>query len=404
MMSALKLWQQRVDHFWSEAIRHLRYVTNSGFLFFLILLVLVGGYYYARILQTLPDSFPVRLIMVTLFTLLLSGGAVRTFLQTADQLFLLPYELELGPYFRRAFYYSYRFQVGVLTAVLFLVWPLYQTVAETERWSFLLVWFVLVLLKGFNTWMVMQENRLRSRLVARSHQGGRLVINGMLLYFFFAQEEIWVGIWFLFLLGVVFFHYRHLQQLPLNWDWLIQKERRMVVRFYTIVNWFVDVPQLQAQVHRRSWLSSLAQHLAFQEGKTYSYYLHLVFYRSHDLFPLYFRLTIVMALLLGFLPVGLMTAAVYLLSILLIGMQISPLYGRVHDLLWLRLYPQPMTQLVEAYVQLVKKHVFISAIILAIPVVILAFQSQLYWLLLVPPIGWWIGSQWYLKKRLNPLQ
>lgn len=57
MKDGMSLWRERVGSYWNEAIRYLRLIANSGFLFTVYVLLLIGSVYYSRLLDSLPESF-----------------------------------------------------------------------------------------------------------------------------------------------------------------------------------------------------------------------------------------------------------------------------------------------------------------------------------------------------------
>lgn len=120
-MNAQSLWQERVQTYWREAGRYLKLIGNSGFLFTVYFLFIVGSYYYQQILEQLPAEFPTVELFTVVFLLILTRSRVRTFVKQADVVFLLPFEAKMGDYFRSAIRYSFFMQVGIIFIVLLLL-------------------------------------------------------------------------------------------------------------------------------------------------------------------------------------------------------------------------------------------------------------------------------------------
>src|SRR5690554_85803 len=107
MLTEMDLWKKRRSEYWTMAIKYLKLIGNSGFLFTIYLLLVFGSYYYGQLLLWLPESFPATLFFTAIFSWLVTRGRVRTFVKQGDLFFLTPREGKLEPYFKASLKYSW---------------------------------------------------------------------------------------------------------------------------------------------------------------------------------------------------------------------------------------------------------------------------------------------------------
>ncbi len=58
------------------------------------------------------------------------------------------------------------------------------------------------------------------------------------------------------------------------WDYIIEQEEKMNVRFYQFASIFTDVPQLNKQVNKRKWLTNWIEPLLHKNEQLSSIYIH----------------------------------------------------------------------------------------------------------------------------------
>ncbi|GAE35681.1 ABC transporter permease [Halalkalibacter akibai] len=199
MKDGMTLWRERVNAYWNMAIRYLRLIGNSGFLFTLYVLIIIGSYYYSVLLDWLPDTFPAIWLFVAVFAHLLTRSGVRTFVKQADVVFLLPYESKLDSYFQASKRYSLIIQSAVMMLVLVVLSPFYSQYLADEAGSLLLIFAILVVAKIWNIASSWEEQRFQSESERRSHFLLRGLINIIFIYFLFAGELVY----FLVVFGIM---------------------------------------------------------------------------------------------------------------------------------------------------------------------------------------------------------
>ena len=341
MKSVEELWSKRIKDYWNMAIRYLRLIGNSGFLFTIYLAIIVGSYYYGQLLNWLPQNFPAALFLAVITAVLVTKSPTRTFVKEGDLVFLSPIEGKLASYFRSSFYYSLLVQSFVILIVIVLFTPLFRHFIIDNANSLLFIVVVLLLSKGWNLLAQFEEGRLLFSSIRISHKIGRFIVNIALTYLLFVGASIYFIIAVLVIKGLLLiFYYQPIKkQHSLKWEYLIEVEERMVMSFYRIANMFTDVPKLTTKVKKRKILSAIPNRLAFKQASTFSYLYLKSFIRANDYFGIYIRLLIIGIVLLFYVPIDYGKLFISLLFIYMSALQLSTL-SKHHDLkLWVDLYP-----------------------------------------------------------------
>lgn len=336
-----ELWSTRVKDYWNMAIRYLRLIGNSGFLFTIYIAIIAGSYYYSELLKWLPERFPAALFLALITAFLLTKSQLRTFVKEGDLVFLSPLEGKLAPYFRSSLYYSFLIESFVIILVIVLLTPLYRSFIVDGPRSLLLIIVVLLVSKAWNLAAQWEEGRLLFTAQRTSHKVGRFLINLCLTYFLFAQTAPWFVLAVLFIKGLLFFfYYQHLKkQHSLKWFYLIEMEERMVMSFYRIANAFTDVPKLSTKVKARRIFSWIPNLLPFRQATTFHYLYLKSFIRANDYFGVYTRLLIIGVILLFYIQINYGAVFISLLIIYMSALQLSTLWNHHTLKIWIDLYP-----------------------------------------------------------------
>ncbi|WP_368505512.1 ABC transporter permease [Alkalihalophilus sp. As8PL] len=337
----MTLWKERVGAYWNEAIRYLRLIGNSGFLFTVYFLILIGSFYYSQLLQELPESFPSLWLFTIVFALVLTRGRIRTFVKQADVVFLLPYETKLDRYFRSSQIYSFILQAFTMTVLFIVLAPLFALRLTDGTGSFWFVLGLLLVVKAWNVGSTWQEQRFQSDQERMSHFVLRFLVNGAFAYLLFSGADFIYLAAILLIMGLLYvlYYQKVVKKLSIKWDHLINVEQRMLMFFYRIANAFTDVPQLKEQVRSRSYLNGLLPFLSANKKSVYHYLFARTFIRANDYLGVYFRLVLVASFLLAILPNGWMEIAVLLLFMHMVMMQLSTLWFHYDTNMWVDLYP-----------------------------------------------------------------
>ncbi|WP_158737570.1 ABC transporter permease [Alteribacillus sp. YIM 98480] len=367
-MDVTDLWEERSKRFWNEAIRYLRLLGNSGFMFSLYALFLAGGYFYPSFIEWLPETFPVPFVLTALFTYLLTVCPLRTFLKEGDLVFLLPLEQQLKSYFRKSVIYSIVMQSVPLAILLLLTGPLFQDRVSSNTSYLYIVLFLLLAGNIWNYAVRWAEIRIQDDDKRKAHIGGRALINAIYCYFLFVAAPLWfvltVLLIMVFLYG--FYHIKLLRNHPLKWELLLRLEEKRLSAFYRFVQSFTDVPHIKMAVRRRRWLSAAADRYLWNSGSIYSVLFGKAFIRSGEYFGMYVRLLLTSALVMYAFPSEWVRLGAALLFLYMTSVQLKTLWHHLDTIMWPDLYPVSYHEKESAFKQLMKKLLIFQTILLTV--------------------------------------
>lgn len=341
MNSIQELWGKRVKEYWNMAIRYLRLIGNSGFLFAIYIAIIAGSYYYSELLKWLPEWFPATSFLAVVTALLLTRSRLRSFIKEGDLVFLSPIEGKLAAYFRASYYYSLILQSFVIVLVVVLLTPLYRHFIVDDGKSILFVLVILIVSKSWNLLAQWEESRLLFTSGRFNHKLGRFLINGTLTYLLFAGAAIYFLVAILVIKGLLLlFYYQHLKkQHSLKWEFLIETEERMVMSFYRIANMFTDVPKLSTKVSRRKPWSLIPNLLSFDQKSTFKYLYLKSFTRANDYFGVYVRLLLIGIVFVFYVQFDFGKVFISILFLYMSALQLSTLWNHHLLKIWIDLYP-----------------------------------------------------------------
>ncbi|SDO30317.1 ABC transporter permease [Alkalicoccus daliensis] len=292
MNEALKVWEKRRQEYWTLAVKYLRLIGNSGFLFTIYILFLFGSYYYGQFLEWLPETFPAVLFFTLFFTWIVTRGRVRTFLKQADVVFLLPMESRLKKYFRASLKYSWMMEAFWVTLAFLLLAPLFNDRIASGGGILLSVLLAIFLLKLWNLAASFEEQRIQDDRKYKVHLWLRACLNAGVLYLLFSfMHVIWTAGAALLLAAIYQFYFSRISG-SLQWERLIRIENNTVRTFFRVANNFTDVPHLKQSIKERTWLSFLYRLVPYSRENAYRYLFGRAMIRSGDYFGIYIRLTV----------------------------------------------------------------------------------------------------------------
>ncbi|PYZ98836.1 ABC transporter permease [Alteribacter lacisalsi] len=355
MGNVQELWQKRRADYWEMAVRYLRLIANSGFLFTLYLLFIFGSYYYGEFLMWLPEDFPVVWVFIALFTWLVTRGRVRTFVREADLVYLPPLESRMKPYFRSSILYSWMMETFWIALPLLVMAPLFFH-RISDSGSLLIT--ILVMLSALKLWNLasgFEEQRFQDNSKVAGHTIIRTVLNFSAVLAMFTMQPVWVlgGLAALLTVLYVFYFNKVNRTHSVKWERLARIEDNTVMTFYRIANSFTDVPRLKMSIRPRSYLNSLFQMVPFEQKNTYLYMYTRSFVRSNDYFGIFVRLTLLGML---FLYVVTLSWGLWLIAALFVYMtaiQLKTLKGHYKTNQIIDLYPVALKHKEEGHRKLV---------------------------------------------------
>ncbi|HET6872957.1 MAG TPA: ABC transporter permease [Sporolactobacillaceae bacterium] len=363
-----QLWQERRGEFWQTASRYIKLLSNSGFMFTMYILILIGGVYYQRWVSGLTDTFPTEWILTIVFLFLVFRTPIRTFLQPADLVFLLPIEKQLTSYFKKSIVYNAVLQNIVIVFVWAIAMPLYLHTVNANIWNDVVFLVLLLALKVWNVYMVWQEHYILE-------SGGYDFLRGTLSFIFIGCILFQMPWWTLVavivaIFLVTVFVFNPLSKHLLKWEKVLASEERQIDQFFRLANLITDVPKMQQRMKPRRWLTWLTDVFPYGKTAVYKKFYLKTFIRSGEYLGIWFRLVIIGVIVMAFLPSGITTIVLAVVFTYLTSIQILALWKE---------YLNGPTNLFHLPFQFIKKS-FLNVFMVILGVQIVIYSAAAFFL------------------------
>jgi len=338
-MNLRELYVKRRGQFWGEILPYLGYVIQSGVAVVFLFVLIAFAAWYTALLQQVPPDLPIRWIMLIILVPLMINSSIRTYLRTADTVFLIPQESRMKEYFRMAWFSGVVYKIIGLALVQLILWPLYIRSDVSPKWllATLAVLVVFKLLSSYGSW---KEQLMVSRNAAAAYRALRWVVTALSLAAWLwhpaGRALIFMALLALTYVAALSVPVKH----RVAWERLIAVEKRQASRVMMVLSWFVNVPQREQRVHARKWLSGWGKGLAWNKESAYRFLLIKSLTRS-DILGILIRVGLLGAFLVWATRDSLSSAIVYLISVMIIGLQLSSLRKLHPESFWLHVYPLP---------------------------------------------------------------
>ncbi|HFU3984192.1 TPA: ABC transporter permease [Streptococcus suis] len=341
------LFQKRRRDFLERCSKYLRYVLNDHFV--LVLMVFLGflSLQYRQLLIAFPENtWPIILIVLAVSFLILFSGRIATYLEEADQIFLLTKEKDVLEELALASRRSYLLWSGLQVLVQLLLLPIYFKL-------------------GLETWMVIG-----------------LVLVLLVAKYFLVKHQL----------------ASYQQQGVLDWSKAIQDEQKRqqtILRFFAL---FTTVKGISSTVKPRNYLNKL---LTVVNSRRTWFNLYLrAFLRAGDYFGLSLRLLFLALLSLiaieeAWLSLGLVLVFHYLLLFQLLG-----LYKHYDYQYMTQLYPLSVNDRKMDFRKLLRGILY--GLLIVELIVALLFVQDNIWISLLPVIGLFL-HEIYLPAKLKKI-
>jgi len=357
------LWSGRAKRFRKEIMPYLRYMGQSGFPAFLSLFVITGAIGYFKLIQELPSQFPIAGVGVAVLTLSICWSPLRTWLASADKVFLMPREGEMKLYLQHSLRYT-TLGCGLLIAfVLLLYLPIYRQGAMLIDGFFIIA--SAALLKLGNVWGAWQERRMAwpgMRMLLRLL---RWSLTAVLLYAWLTCV-LWQAAAFTLLVALLFLMlYRVPDKHHFPWERLIEEEERTRKRYYVFFGMFIDVPSQSSKVARRSYLNSLLSAVPYSNRNTFVYLYTASLLRT-EIGGIVIRVMLLGSLVCWMVAdsgvwSGWGAAIAYGLFVIVLAVQLGALRHTHRYSVWQHVYPLPQSHRIEQYLKVDRAAFLISA-------------------------------------------
>lgn len=357
-----KLFRERRQQHFLMLLKYWRLVFNDHFVIALFFLFGALAYGYAQILPDIPqNNLWMKMLLVIALVIVTQFGRLATLVKNADPIFLLPQSSQMTGYFRQAFWYSCILGELIMVAGVVVALPLAMVTERFTTVSIVVLFVTAILTKG--GWL----NVARLQITAR-FQNVRLLVYLQWLI----PLLIWLLTWLVNpLAGLIFSlidavittwfvsNYREI-----NWCFAVKAEQDRMATVYRFFNLFTDVPSLEGRVKKRAYLKPLLSWLREDSVWHYLYGRGLV--RNTEISNLVLRLTLVMVLILLFVPVRWLNSLIFVIGLYLVAVQLIPLYDQFANNAFTYVYPVAQSEQDRDFKDVMRKIMIIVAVVMTI--------------------------------------
>ena len=244
------------------------------------------------------------------------------------------------------------------------------------------IFIVLMILKGWNIyihWMWRDSYEKSIWLIIR------VACNALIIYMLFYVANIIVLGGLLLLLAFLLLYTKKQPTKRIPWEYIIEQEEKMDIRFYQFASIFTDVPQLKKQVNGRKWLTNWIEPLLHKKRATFFYLHTLSFLRGNDYFGIYIRLGLIGSFIVYFVPNLYVKGAIAYIVLYMISMQLRSLWKYFSGNIIVALYPIATEERMNQFLSLILTLLSIQLIVFSS--VILVATGQLLYALIIMLIG-----------------
>ncbi|WP_322906845.1 ABC transporter permease [Paenibacillus campi] len=402
MINLAVLRQKRRGEFWGQILPYMQYIIQSGVAVLTFFLLIAFAAWYTTFVQNMPAGLPVYWIMLVLLTPLTAYGSVRTYMRPADVVFMLPMETQMRHYFTAAWRGGMVGKSFWLVLLIIVASPFYGRAALDPKPLLVLIVAVLLLkaISNYGSWQELRMEGQRARVLYRLLR--YVAIIGLL------AALLWLPLGLALitlLIGAAV--YVVCLQLPgkvaVPWERLIAAEKNHAAAVMRMLGWFVDVPTGERKVNHRRWLSFIGRKLPWQQEQAFRFLLVRTFIRT-ELLPTLSRFVVFGVILVLLARESWFGIAVYLLFIILAGMQMTMLRKQHTDTLWLSIYPLPPAARRLETIRLITLVQLVVAVVLWLPFVLTGDLVRLVGTLIVGLLIVWLQRASLNRKWLRELQ
>ena len=360
MMTAQQLFANRYRAKRKEKQYYNKFIFNGHFTVFLV--ILIGAFIlgYGEWLQNIPKGID-YFLLISIVLAVSSNFPLKTYLEEADSLFLLPYELQMATYIQQSIWMSFFTRLPLQIVLLVIAYPLVHTLAPHETLAFIMVvvFSIIFPLLGLLIkwhWFVYGIKPWAIHIV--------LFVIYLIGYYIMLAAQSWYSFISVIVLLICYVVLRKLTlQKRLPWAFLIKQARQHQVNYYKFVSMFTDVKGLQEGAVRRRYLDFLlATPKTFNEHVMYPYLFKRNFLRGKDAFNLTLRLMIIAILLMIWLSQPFVSLIIGCMAMYVLILQMSQFYTQEAYGLWPQVWPASEELVIRGYEQFLN----ITAIIISI--------------------------------------
>ncbi|WP_240627001.1 ABC transporter permease EcsB, partial [Staphylococcus microti] len=337
MMTAQQLFANRYRAKRKEKQYYNKFIFNGHFTVFLV--ILIGAFIlgYGEWLRNIPKGID-YFLLISIVLAVSSNFPLKTYLEEADSLFLLPYELQMTTYIQQSIWMSFFTRLPLQIVLLVIAYPLVHTLVPHQTLAFVMVvvFSIIFPLLGLLIkwhWFVYGIKPWAIHIV--------LFVIYLLGYYIMLATQSWYSFGSMIVLLILYVVLKKLTlQKRLPWAFLIKQARQHQVNYYKFVSMFTDVKGLQEGAVRRRYLDFLlATPKTFNEQVMYPYLFKRNFLRGKDAFNLTLRLMIIAVLLMIWLSQPFVSLIIGCMAMYILILQMSQFYTQEAYGLWPQVWP-----------------------------------------------------------------
>ncbi|QIH78944.1 hypothetical protein GTN30_09710 [Macrococcoides canis] len=402
MNKARQLFYDRKARNDKEVAYYSKFIFNGHFIVFLTIAFGALMLQYSQLLKNLPDNINYNLIIAVILAAL-TVTPLRTFMKSADSIFLLNFERDMAPYFKQTIIRS-----GSLRTLLFigmggLLAPLYM-----ERTASVAGYICAIVL---GMWMIYSGLVMRHLMMKLGITNGYI----SLLIFLMALSGIYTSLEglpitiisiILFTLGLIYLFNKNAAHRLLNFDHYIDYEHQLYQAQNKLINMFTDVKGMKDKAVRRRYFDALLPRKShYTKAHMFEYLFIRNFVRSNDSMWIVVRLIVVGCILMWLVHqyvVGLIIGLFFSYAII---MQASQFYKMQAFSLWPKVWPTPESLVLQGFRKFMRKLSIVTTTVIAV-CYILIYPSHFYFAIILYVMMFWTLNSVSAKieKRMNLLR
>jgi ABC-2 type transport system permease protein len=366
-MNIKEIWRQRFSEYLKEVSRYMRYMFNDHLMIVLLIAISAGAVYYNQWLSQLPSTFPFQWVMAIILGVIVTSSAIRSFLKEPDLVFLLPVEHRMNSYFKNGLIYSFITQGFILLLTFLALVPMYIQFTDSPFYKITLVFFIMLVLKGWNMFLTWRMFHLLDRNSTVFDYGIRLFYNIVFLALLLSSAPF-IYLFILIIIAILWAlaFYVMSKGKSVKWELLLKAEIKQMNRFYQLANLFVDVPHLRNEVKPRRWLDWVSSSIPLHKERLYDFLYLKTFIRSGEYLGLYVRLMVIAGMIIIGIHLTYAGLIIVPFFIYLSGLQLFAMFKQHDNKLWLDLYPVAITERRLAFLGLIFKLMIGKGLVLSV--------------------------------------
>lgn len=402
MNKARQLFYDRKARNDKEVAYYSKFIFNGHFIVFLTIAFGALMLQYSQLLKNLPDNINYNLIIAVIFAAL-TVTPLRTFMKSADSIFLLNFERDMAPYFKQAIIRSGSLRTLLLIVMGGLLAPLYM-----ERTASVAGYICAIVL---GVWMIYSGLVMRHLMMKLGITNGyiSLLIYLMTLSGIYTSLEglpITIISIILFTLGLIYLFNKNAAHRLLNFDHYIDYEHQLYQAQNKLINMFTDVKGMKDKAVRRRYFDALLPRKShYTKAHMFEYLFIRNFVRSNDSMWIVVRLIAVGCILMWLVHQNIVGLIIGLFFSYAIIMQASQFYKMQAFSLWPKVWPTPESLVLQGFRKFMRKLSIVTTTVVAV-CYILIYPSHFYFAIILYVMMFWTLNSVSAKieKRMNLLR